>query len=193
MSHHFFRCMQALIAIGLVATLSACEGVPDSLTSASLTYEDHAAFAHVPSAETSPEVLQWLAGLRATIASYHRFEVARDAGYETEITPCMELAGTGGMGFHYGDVSLINGTVEEFKPELLLYEPQKNGTLRLVAVEYIVPFTAWTEASPPVLHGLTFMANETFQVWALHVWAFQHNPAGIFADWNPTISCAYAP
>jgi hypothetical protein len=93
------------------------------------------------------------------------------------------------MGFHYGDTDLIDGTVEEFAPELLLFEPQKNGKLRFVGVEYIVPFTAWTEPEPPVLHGLTFHANNTFQVWALHAWVGQNNPAGIFQDWNPRINC----
>jgi hypothetical protein len=96
------------------------------------------------------------------------------------------------MGFHCGDPGLIDGVVEELKPELLLYEPQKNGRLRLVAVEYVVPFTAWTQADPPSLHGLTFAANQTFQVWALHAWVWRHNPAGTFADWNPTVNCAHA-
>jgi hypothetical protein len=104
----------------------------------------------------------------------------------------MEQAGAGGMGFHYGDTNLIDSTVEEFAPELLLFEPQKNGKLRLVAVEYIVPFTAWTEPEPPTLHGLSFHANDTFQVWALHAWVEQNNPAGIFQDWNPRISCKHA-
>ena len=65
----------------------------------------------------------------------------------------------------------------------------ERASLRLVAVEYIVPFTAWTDPDPPVLHGLVFHANQTFQVWALHAWVFHHNPSGMFADWNPDVSC----
>ena len=25
--------------------------------------------------------------------------------------------------------------------------------------------------------------------YELHVWAWKHNPSGMFADWNPTVSC----
>jgi hypothetical protein len=59
-----------------------------------------------------------------------------------------------------------------------------------VGVEFIIPFTAWTGAEPPVLYGQTFARNETFQVWALHVWAWRDNRSGVFADWNPAVSCA---
>jgi hypothetical protein len=31
--------------------------------------------------------------------------------------------------------------------------------------------------------------NHTFDVWALHVWVWKHNPSGMFADWNPQVSC----
>jgi hypothetical protein len=140
-----------------------------------------------------PEVQRWLAGLRAATARFHDFNAALAAGYEVPpITPCMEQPGVGGMGFHYADPNLIDDTVEEYAPEALLYEPQRNGRLRLVGVEYLVPFTEWPHATPPVLHGVPFHANLTFQVWALHVWAWEHNPAGIFQDWNPRITCKYA-
>jgi hypothetical protein len=39
----------------------------------------------------------------------------------------------------------------------------------------------------------TFKRNEQFGVWALHVWLYRDNPSGIFADWNPRVSCAAAP
>jgi hypothetical protein len=26
----------------------------------------------------------------------------------------------------------------------------------------------------------------------LHVWHFRENPSGVFADWNPRVSCQYA-
>lgn len=176
--------------IVFLATLAGC-GPTNGAVAPDVTSHGHdAAFARY---EDSPEVQKWLAGLRNAIAPFHRFDAAVAAGYSAQITPCMEEPGVGGMGFHYGDPNIIDSTVEEFAPELLLYEPQGNGKLRLVAVEYIVPFTAWTEADPPTLHGLTFHANNTFQVWALHAWVAQHNPAGIFQDWNPRINCNNAP
>lgn len=174
--------LPALVAIAL----TACEREPAPLEPAS-GHEHGLAYS-----VNSSEVNRWLAGLRANLARFHRFDAAVAAGYDTQITPCLELEGVGGMGFHYGDPDLIDGVVEEFAPELLLYEPQKNGKLRLVAVEYIVPFTAWNQPEPPKLHGLTFHANQTFQVWALHAWVWMHNPAGMFADWNAQVSCAAA-
>lgn len=146
----------------------------------------HAGLAH------GPEVSQWLAGLRNATAKFQDLEEARAAGWNARITGCMALPGTGGMGFHYGNVGLIDDTPEEFAPELLVYEPQKNGRMRLVAVEYIVPFDAWTAEAPPSLHGIVFHRNEAFGLWVLHAWVWKHNPAGIFQDWNPDVSCEFA-
>jgi hypothetical protein len=42
------------------------------------------------------------------------------------------------------------------EPELLLYEPQADGSFRLVAVEYIVPRPSWTAPRPPSLFGRPF-------------------------------------
>ena len=149
----------------------------------------HAADAGLTS---DPAVAGWLAGLRQATAPFHRIAAAGDAGWDARITGCMELPGTGGMGYHYGNVGLIDGVPEEFAPELLVYEPVKNGGLRLVAVEYIVPFAAWTGAAPPSLHGVEFHRNESFGLWVLHAWVWKHNPAGIFADWNPDVTCEFA-
>lgn len=133
-----------------------------------------------------------LATLRRVTAPFHDFDVARHAGWSTQITPCMVDPTQGGMGFHYGNTNLIDGSVRVDQPELLLYEPERNGRMRLVAVEYIVPFTMWTSAQPPRLFDRDFKRNEQFQVWALHAWVWRDNPAGIFADWNPRVSCAGA-
>ena len=96
----------------------------------------------------------------------------------------------GGMGFHYGNVGLIDGSVQVDQPELLLYQPLENGRLKLVAVEYIIPYTFVPRDAPaPVLFGQTFSQNDTFQLWGLHVWAWKENPSGLFAPWNPRVSC----
>ena len=39
------------------------------------------------------------------------------------------------------------------------------------------------------LFGETFHRNDGAGLWVLHVWLWNHNPAGLFADWNPTVSC----
>lgn len=135
------------------------------------------------------DVQQQIAALRRLTASLTDTARARAAGWSAQITPCMENAPLGAMGFHYGNPSYIDGEARALEPELLMYEPSPNGDTRLVGVEYIVPLTAWKGASPPELYGQPFTVNEAFGVWALHVWAWKENPSGIFSDWNPTVSC----
>ena len=102
----------------------------------------------------------------------------------------MDMPPLGGMGFHYGNPTYIDGNVSVLEPELLMYEPGPHGQMRLVGVEYIVPLAAWQGSKPPMLFGREFEVNEQFGVWALHAWVWKHNPAGMFADWNPNVSCA---
>lgn len=142
--------------------------------------------------DASPAVAHDLATLTRVTAPFHRAAAAAAAGWSTPVTGCMSLPGVGAMGVHIGNMAHIDSTVSVAEPELLVYEPQKNGSLRLVAVEYIVPLAMWPSEDPPQLFGQTFHRNETFGLWALHVWLWKHNPAGLFADWNPTVSCTWA-
>jgi hypothetical protein len=176
--------------IGLLATslfiLTACEE-PNAIPGAA-PHESHAA---VVSAAQLAHIEQILGHLHRETVRYKNFDVAYNAGYNAKITGCMESA-AGGMGYHWGDLTLFDGKVEALKPEVLLYEPQANGKLELVAVEYIVPFSAWTEPNPPQLAGVSFHANNVFGVWALHAWIWKQNPSGKLSDWNPRVSCKYA-
>jgi hypothetical protein len=135
-----------------------------------------------------------LATLRSVTATFHSFEKAEAAGWGAQITPCMvDPGGAGGMGFHYGNTHLIDGTARVDEPELLLYEPESNGRLRLVAVEYIIPYTfVPRSAPPPELFGQKFAQNDTFQLWGLHAWVWENNPSGIFKSWNPRVNCNHA-
>jgi hypothetical protein len=135
-----------------------------------------------------------LATLRQVTASFHNFSTAQAAGWAAQITPCMtDPGGAGGMGFHYGNAGLIDGTARVDQPELLLYEPEKNGNLRLVAVEYIIPYTFHARsATPPRLFNQDFTQNDTFQLWGLHAWVWKNNPSGMFASWNPSVTCENA-
>jgi len=140
------------------------------------------------------EVSQQLADLRRVTAAFHDFDAASHAGWGTPITGCMtDAGGAGGMGFHYGNTGLINGTATVENPQLLLYEPEKNGRLRLVAVEYIIPYAFHSrDAEPPVLFGQKFQQVDSFQLWGLHAWVWKENPSGIFKPWNPNVGCANA-
>ncbi len=99
-------------------------------------------------------------------------------------------ANEGGMGLHYVNLGLLDTELDVTKPEALLYEPGPGGKLVLVAVEYAIPADLWTKDEPPVLFGQELKVN-SFNLYALHVWAWKNNPSGLFASWNPRVSCEY--
>ena len=174
--------LAALLAPALVACGDAA-GLTDSGPAAPAVSAAHGRSA-------SADVNRQLAALRQATAHFHNFEKAVAAGYAVQLTGCMSDPVLGAQGFHYAKPSLIDGTAELLQPELLMYEPRADGSLRLVGVEYIIPLSAWQGSAPPSLLGQEFHVNATFGIWALHVWVGRHNPAGMFADWNPMVSCS---
>jgi hypothetical protein len=155
--------------------------------------------------------------LRAAFARYHSPEQALKAGYVFEEgEPCVtsppdtSLDGsTGTMGIHVPNPALLGDpALDPLRPELLLYVPKANGELEFVGVEYwTVALTStgpWFGAtappggfitSPPSLFGQTFQGpmpgHAPGMPWHydLHVWVAEANPSGVFAMFNPAISC----
>jgi hypothetical protein len=173
------RASRLAFAAVVAATFTSCGG-----EDASVSTEE---------AGLSAEVNQGLAQLRRLVAPFHDFETAQEAGWNVQITDCLDNPTLGAQGFHWGNPAFIDSETVLLEPELLLYEPQKNGTLRLVGVEFIIPFELLPpESEPPVLLGQQFHQNTQAGLWALHVWLGRHNPSGLFADWNPKVSCEFA-
>ena len=138
-----------------------------------------------------PHVAAELAALRSATAAFHRLERAAEAGWSDEITGCLSSP-DGAMGYHYMNFGelLDGGTVDPLRPEALVYAPDATGAPRLVAVEYVILESDLPATAPaPELFGQPFHFNPAFGVWALHAWVWKHNPAGMFADWNPRVSC----
>ena len=134
-----------------------------------------------------------LAKVRRATARFHRPEAARQAGYDlvNGLDYCFDNPGVGGMGFHYINTDLLDTSVDLLHPEAMVYTPSPNG-LQLGAVEYIVPQAAWDATGseePPMLLGHHLHLNEALGVYVLHAWIWKNNPAGIFEDWNPKVSC----
>jgi hypothetical protein len=126
----------------------------------------------------------------------------------------------GGMGVHYFRPDLLGiggppnprvdgtGTHTDFrKPAILIYEPLADGSLELVAVENLVFKKAWHAAghkTPPTFHGVPYdsMADDPktpvdeahmFEPhYDRHVWVHRGNPNGVFAQFNPSVTCAAA-
>jgi hypothetical protein len=122
----------------------------------------------------------------------------------------------GSMGVHYFRPDLLgvtspnppisgtDGVIDAAKPEVLVYEPEADGSLQLVATEYLVFQDAWKKAGhdePPALAGQKFkaMADDPATPmdeahgftphYELHVWTGRDNPNGMFAEFNPKVSC----
>lgn len=68
-------------------------------------------------------------------------------------------------------------------PAALVYEPESDGSYRLVTVEYVVPGPP--DMTPPRLLGRDFTYQSALAVWKLHAWIWRPNPSGMFADFNP--------
>lgn len=146
-----------------------------------------------------------LAAARGATAKYHTLHTAIADGYgrlvDAQGVACIDNPGVGGMGIHYVSDALVGDPkVKATTPEALVYEPQKNGRLRLVALEYVVLQSAWDEThrKPPKLFGQRFElvpAGNRYGLppfYELHAWVWKHNPRGMFDDWNPRVSCAAA-
>jgi hypothetical protein len=37
--------------------------------------------------------------------------------------------------------------------------------------------------------GQNLKPAPSLKLWYLHVWVWQENPSGVFADWNPDVKC----
>jgi hypothetical protein len=139
---------------------------------------------------------------RSATAQFHRIDVATSAGYglftDAQGIACIEMPGMGAMGVHYVKGALVGDpAVDAATPEALVYEPQGNGRLRLVALEYVTFQSAWdaTHSSPPSLFGQRFnftSAPNRYGLpafYSLHTWIWKHNHHGTFAMWNPDVGC----
>lgn len=126
--------------------------------------------------------------VRALNARFANVNIATAEGYAP--IPCVSGIEGGAMGIHYVNGPLIeDGVIDIAKPEAVMYEPQPDGSLQLVAVEYI------TTTGPANLDGHLFSFTNAPNryglppFYELHVWAWRDNPTGTFADMNPAVSC----
>ena len=181
-----------------------------------------AAAAPPPAPASDPSIAQVL----AATARFKDVKVAEAEGYVREPTNSCETAdmmgrpsADGAMGVHYVRPDLLgitappnprvdgNGTHTDFlKPGVLIYEPQADGSVELVAVENLVFAKAWHAAGnpkPPSFQGVPFdsMADDTatpldeahgFEPhYDRHVWLYRQNPKGLFTPFNPAVTCAH--
>ena len=141
--------------------------------------------------------------VRGATARYLNINVALAEGF-VPATPCVSGPDTGAMGVHLVFPSRLDQVLlDPRQPQALIYEPMANGAMRLVGVEFIVKESVWSASNPPPavpaldgnLLNLIGFPNRfglpTF--YELHVWAWQDNPRGSYADWNTNVTCSHQP
>ena len=167
-----------------------------------------------------------LAEVRAATERFRDVNVALAEGYVRDpmnICDTAEMMGRpaelGAMGIHFVRMDLLGitsppnprvdgaGTHTDFrKPSILIYEPQADGSLELVAVENLVFAKAWKEAghaAPPSFHVVVYdtmiddpktpvdEAHNFEPHHDRHVWIYRANPNGVFAQFNPAVTCKH--
>jgi hypothetical protein len=167
-----------------------------------------------------------LAEVRVATERFRDVNVALAEGYVRDpfdLCDTAEMMGRpaalGAMGIHYVHAGLLgitrppsprvdgDGTHTDFRrPAILIYEPQRDGSMELVAVENLVFARSWRaagHAAPPTFHGVPYdamtddPATEADEAHMFephfdrHVWIYRANPNGVFAPFNPAVTCAH--
>jgi hypothetical protein len=141
--------------------------------------------------------------VRRVTARFRDINAATAAGWVPG-TPCVSGPNSGAMGVHFVQPSRMrDGVLNSDEPEALIYEPLSGGAFRLVGVEFIVVAEDWARLHPdgsaPALEGhlMNYVgAPNRYGLpafYELHVWAWENNPEGNFADWNTQVSCDRQP
>lgn len=178
-----------------------------------------------PVAAVAPPSEPTLEQIRAATERYKDVSVALAEGYIRDPSNTCETAeimgkpaGLGAMGIHYFRPDMLGitgppnprvdgtGIHTDFnKPAILIYEPQADGSLQLVAVENLVFRKSWEAAGntkAPTFHGQAWdemtddpatKVDEAHMFephYDRHVWLYRENPSGMFAQFNPNVSCA---
>ena len=174
----------------------------------------------------NPETEPTLEAVRAATSRFQDVKVALAEGYVRDpddvcvTADSMGLpASDGAMGVHYIRMDLLgitgppnprvsgSGTHTDFlKPGVLIYEPQADGSLVLVAVENLVFIDAWRKAGNARLPAFQNVAYDLMvddpktpldeahmfePHYDRHVWLYRANPKGIYTPFNPAVSCAH--
>jgi hypothetical protein len=124
-------------------------------------------------------------------------KVAEAEGYSL-MFGCVSGPDSGAMGLHYVNLELVGDpALDPERPEIVIYEAQRDGRLRLIGADFLVFADAWhanNTATPELMGQLLhlFESPNRFGLpdfYTLHVWAWKQNPNGAFVNWHPKVSC----
>jgi hypothetical protein len=152
---------------------------------------------HGPTSEKKAPASDLVRVVRESTKRFHDVSVAEAEGYSL-LFGCVSGPDWGAMGLHYVNLSLVaDGELDAARPEIVIYEPQPDGRLRLIGADFLVFADAWhaTSSATPELMGQLlhlFESPNRFGLpafYTLHVWAWKDNPNGTFVNWHPKVSC----
>ena len=113
--------------------------------------------------------------------------------------PCAAHPQLGAMGIQYmNGARMQDPTIRLTEPDALLYEPQPDGTVELVGVEWFATDPdqdVTTDTGRPSILGVPFdgpMPGHGAGMpihFDLHAWIWRPNPAGDLTPWNPNVHC----
>jgi hypothetical protein len=136
---------------------------------------------------------------RAFTERFKDVSVAESEGYHL-LFGCVTGPDSGAMGLHYVNMQLVqSGTVDATRPQIIIYEPAANGSLKMTGADFLVLADPWDRAHPgagaPQLMGQLYHYFESPNRFGLpafctlHVWAWKDNPDGTYVNWHPNVSC----
>jgi hypothetical protein len=197
----------------------------DIALAATLLVTPMLAQAQAKSGPAGPAKEPTLAEVREATQRFNDVNVALKEGYvrdPMDLCDTAEMMGQpaalGVMGIHFlrpdilqitGDKPRVNGNsthTDFLKPAILIYEPQADKSLKLVAVENLVFIKSWEAAGNktlPSFQGVPYdrmadnPATKIDEAHAFephydrHVWLYRDNPNGIYAPFNPNATCRY--
>ena len=156
----------------------------------------HAVAAH-DSANKKAKASVLVQVVRDATERFRDVAVAEHEGYFLQFG-CVSGPDYGAMGMHFVNMPLVmDGELDATRPEIVIYEPQPDGSLQLIGADYLVLADAWnaTHPSPPELMGQLFHLFEAPNrfglpaFYTLHVWAWKDSPTGTFVNWHANVSC----
>jgi hypothetical protein len=177
-------------------TVGAALVVAATLTGGPAMAHDAGEAPHGPASHSRDGAGQQLAALKKSLAVYQDVTAAEAAGF-IPVSECT-VSDEGGMGVHYLNPALAVQAPDPTMPAILLYAPTSAGTMRLLGAEWFqadADQDVRTDEDRPALFGQPFngpmLGHDPMMPvhYDLHVWLYDSNPAGIFAPWNPSVTC----
>ena len=135
--------------------------------------------------------------VREATQRFRDVRVAEAEGYALKFG-CVSGGEFGAMGLHYVNFPLVlDGELDPTRPEIVIYEPLPNGSLRLIGADFLVLASDWDSKNPapPELMGQLlhlFESPNRFGLpafYTLHVWAWKEKPTGTLSNRHARLSC----